>query len=194
MKRRKRSTTRKVVSMSVLDASSRLLDEVGPGQLVAISGLANSGKTSLARTLAADLVERGYRVGVVSVQPWDTDRSGRNIEYGDVPHQALSAGEERTESTTAVVYDYSNSRVGDEVAQWVSMDLADGRVVVLVSLPHSLFETADIRVVVGRPTRRVFVEVFGVEAPSDGVPSPLRGTAWVAARGGRPILISYRPT
>lgn len=179
--------------MSVLEPSSRLLDEIQPGQLVTISGATGSGRTALACAIAGDLVRRGHRVGVVSMQPWDTDREGRNIEFDRVVHVALAVDGERPDSTSAVVYDYGSTWDEGSYAASLERDLSAGRIVILVSMPTALFDDADIRVVVGRPSRRLFAEVFGVDAPSDGVPSPLRGTAFVAPRSGRPVLISFSP-
>ncbi len=190
--RPKRSRARKVVPMTVLDPSSMLLDNIQPGQLVTISGLAGSGRTTLARTIAASLVQRGHRVGVVSMQPQDTDRAGLNIEYQPIEHHALAADADRPDSTTAVVYDYGSSWASEELADAITADLTAARIVILVSMPTPLTERADVRVIVGRPTRRLFAEVYGIEAPSEGVPAPRRGTAFVAAPGADPILITYR--
>lgn len=173
--------------MSILHPSSRLLDEIRPGQLVAVSGVTGSGRTALARAIGSDLVRRGHRLGVVSAKP-------SLNEFLAVSHDALEVQGDRHE-VTAVIYDYGNTaRSDDSYASSVARDISAGRVVIVVSQAPAMFASADIRVVVGRPSRRLFAEVFGVAAPADGVPAPSRGTAFVAPRDGLPVLITFNPS
>lgn len=177
--------------MSVLDPRSFLLDTLKPGQLVTISGMTGSGRTTLARTITNSLAEKGFRVGVVSRQPKDTDVDGVNIEYRSVPHEVLEFAGPRPEHVSAVVYDLGSDRDHEFDADPVIEDLEAHRIVVLVSYSLSFTERADVRAVVGHPTRRVFEEAFGVDAPRDGVAAPPRGTVFVASPGESPVLLTF---